>query len=208
MPEVDECRRSQVTVMADGKPSRTPRCRDQAGLMPTTTLRMGIRSTLDRWFKHQDQRVYVTAADKMTNQDLHHQRSHRRDGGPERATAVDRSRRPRTAALTVKWRAPANEGADGITHYQYRVAPSQTWLNAPPAGGGRSGTDERWSRLPPDWWTAELPRFEVRAMASAVGSRRVDSLIVAGDSREHLRHGHGPPSRRSVYGQSNHHRRG
>ena len=35
---------------------------------------------------------------------------------------------PGTGALTVTWRAPANEGADGIDRYQYRVIPG-AWVN-------------------------------------------------------------------------------
>ena len=37
---------------------------------------------------------------------------------------------PASAALTVTWRAPANEGASGIDRYQYRVVPSQAWQDA------------------------------------------------------------------------------
>ena len=97
--------------------------------------------------------VEVTAADETTKK-TYTIKVTRRDevpSAPQQLTVTS----PLSGALTVTWRAPANEGADGIDRYQYRVAPSQTWDDRD--WHGTCVTGER-ARLPPDWWTAGLRR--------------------------------------------------
>ena len=76
--------------------------------------------------------VNVTAADQTTEKDytIIVNRGADIPSAPQQLAITS----PGSAALTVTWRAPANEGAIGIDRYQYRVAPSQTWVDAPPAG--------------------------------------------------------------------------
>ncbi len=72
--------------------------------------------------------VVVTAADETTTKTYTIEVTRRDEvpSAPQQLTVTS----PGTQALTVGWRAPANEGADGIDRYQYRVVPSQTWLDA------------------------------------------------------------------------------
>ena len=87
---------------------------------------------------------------------------------------------PASAALTVTWRAPANEGAIGIDRYQYRVAPSQTWVPAPVAGG----EDPSLVRMAAITGVVDgrASTIQVRAVASDDNAEDApDTLIVAGD---------------------------
>ena len=86
---------------------------------------------------------------------------------------------PASAALTVTWRAPANEGAEGINRYQYRVAPSQTWEDADPQGG-EDASLVRMAAVTTGLVDGRASTIQVRAVASD-DQVTVDSLIVAGD---------------------------
>ena len=72
---------------------------------------------------------------------------------------------PGTGALTVTWRAPANEGADGINRYQYRVIPATTWTDAPASGGDDESLVR--SAAVTGLVDGRASTIEVRAVASA-----------------------------------------
>ena len=117
--------------------------------------------------------VEVTAADKTTTE-TYTVTVKRRDevpSAPQQLTVTS----PESGALTVKWRAPANEGEDGIDHYEYRVAPSQEWTDVT----GSPAALAREVAITTDLVDGRASTIEVRAMASEVGA--ADADIVAGE---------------------------
>ena len=109
--------------------------------------------------------VEVTAADGITKKTYTVVVTRRDEvpSAPQQLTVTS----PGTGALTVTWRAPANEGADGINRYQYRVIPAPTWMDAPASGG----LDESLVRSAAVTGLVDGLRstIEVRAVASPAG---------------------------------------
>ena len=114
--------------------------------------------------------VEVTAADEMTTKTYTVVVTRRDEvpSAPQQLTVTS----PASGALTVTWRAPANEGADGIDRYQYRVAPSQEWLNV----SGSPASVERDMAIT-GLVDGRVSTIEVRAVASL----ETAAEIVAGD---------------------------
>ena len=76
---------------------------------------------------------------------------------------------PGSGELLVKWRAPANEGADGIDRYQYRVAPSGAWTDAGTTVGTTTYADSslvRQALVTSGLIDGRSSTIEVRAVAS------------------------------------------
>ena len=117
--------------------------------------------------------VTVTAADGDTNRTYRVNVTRARDvpSAPQRLSISS----PQSGRLTVKWRAPANEGGSGINRYQVRVE-SGNWMDAP--GGYDSDGNEdasintslgREYRITSGLIDGRATKIQVRAVASPRG---------------------------------------
>ena len=110
--------------------------------------------------------VEVTAADESTTKtyELVVTRLEEVPSEPQQLAVTS----PGAGQLTVTWRAPANEGEEGINRYQYRVIGGVTWTDAP-LTGALSNTSLVRSAAVTGLRDGVYSTIEVRAVASAAG---------------------------------------
>ena len=114
--------------------------------------------------------VTVTAADGTTTKTytINVERLKEVPSAPQQLSVTS----PGSGDLTVKWRAPANEGAGGIDRYQYRVLPNETWTDAPTTVGDVTYATTslvRSAAIENAFIDGRTSTIEVRAVASAAG---------------------------------------